>query len=195
MENQPADLSNGTQTSVRLLRRARGGDARALDALLGRNVPPLLAWARGRLPRWARDLADTADVVQESVVNALRNLEHFTPRHQGALQAYLRRAVMNRIRDEVRRVGRRPVVSMPEDAVAIDPEASPLDALLGAEAARRYATALARLKPREQQAIVARLELGYSYEQVALTIDSPSADAARMVVTRGLARLAQEMEE
>ena len=33
----------------------------------------------------------------------LRNLKTFEYRHEGALQAYLRQAVMNRIRDEIRR--------------------------------------------------------------------------------------------
>ena len=47
---------------------------------------------------------------------ALRRLEVFEARHQGALQAYLRTAVMNRIRDVIRQRDRRPLQGeMPED--------------------------------------------------------------------------------
>jgi RNA polymerase sigma factor (sigma-70 family) len=96
------------ESSLELHRRARDGDAAALDRLLTRYLRPLQRWASGRLPRWARDLSDTGDLVQETLVQTLRNMGTFRPRREGALQAYLRQAVMNRIRDEIRRSRRRP---------------------------------------------------------------------------------------
>src|SRR2546425_12833946 len=101
----PSPATSG-QSSARLIARARGGDRSALGVLLDRHLRPLQRWARGRLPRWARNLADTADLVQEAVLNTLRNLHSFEPEGQGALRAYLRRAVDNRINDELRRIGR-----------------------------------------------------------------------------------------
>ena len=53
------------ESSVELLERARAGDSDALDRLLGRYLPRLRRWASGRLPRRARDLSDTDDLVQE----------------------------------------------------------------------------------------------------------------------------------
>ena len=97
------------ETTLALLTRAQQGDAPAIDALFQRVVPTLRRWARGRLPAYARDLADTQDLVQETVLHTLKRLHAFEPRHQGALQAYLRQAIANRIRDEIRRVRRRPV--------------------------------------------------------------------------------------
>jgi DNA-directed RNA polymerase specialized sigma24 family protein len=44
------------------------------------------------------------------VFQAFRRIEAFEVRGEGALQAYLRQAVLNRIRMEIRRVGRRPAV-------------------------------------------------------------------------------------
>jgi serine/threonine-protein kinase len=130
------------ETSVALLERVRLGDREALDLLLRRYVPALRRWARGRLPRWARDLADTEDLVQETVIRTLRNLKTFEYRHEGALQAYLRQAVMNRIRDEIRRVGNRPEIGSLDEELA-DARTSPLEAAVGAEAVARYEGAAA----------------------------------------------------
>ncbi|MGE5815019.1 MAG: RNA polymerase sigma factor [Acidobacteriota bacterium] len=176
-----------------LLARARGGDTDALNELFARYLPPLKRWARGRLPSWTRDLRDTDDIVQETLVQTLRRIDDFNPRHEGALQAYLRQAVMNRVRDEVRRVGRRPVAAeVPEDYE--DSSLSPLDHAIGQEAAARYESALQRLRPEERELVVARVEIGNSYQQIAKEQGKPSADAARMAVARALVRLAQEMD-
>lgn len=180
-------------TTADLLARARRGDADALNELFARYLQPLRRWARGRLPRWTRDLRDTDDLVQETLLQTLGRLDSFEPRHEGALQAYLRQAVVNRIRDEVRRVGRRPL------AGAIDEEhpdsaVSPLEQAIGAEALERYEAALERLGPEEREMVVARVEMGNSYQQIAVAHGKPSADAARMAVARALVRLAAEMD-
>jgi len=180
------------ETSVALLERVRLGDSEALDVLLRRYVPALRRWARGRLPRWARDMADTEDLVQETVIRTLRNLKTFEHRHEGALQAYLRQAVMNRIRDECRRVGKRPNIGELDEDLP-DQGVSPLEAAVGVQAVARYETALQLLKPEEREAIVARIEMGYSYAEIALMLDKPSPDAARVAVSRALLRLAEHL--
>ena len=185
-------LGGDLESSLELLERARAGDAAALDRLLTRYLRPLRRWAHGRLPRWARDLSDTEDLVQETLIHTLRHLGTFRPQREGALQAYLRQAVRNRIRDELRRLERRP---QRED---LDPEsptslASPLDLAIGEEAIERYETALAALREEEREAIIARVEFEQSYEVIASMLDKPSPDAARMAVQRALVRLALEM--
>jgi RNA polymerase sigma factor (sigma-70 family) len=178
--------------TVDLVERAKAGDPEALDALFARFLPALRRWASGRLPRWTRDLMDTDDLVQETVIRAVKRIGSFEVRHDGALQAYLRQAVLNRIRDEVRRSGRSPVgVEMDEEQR--DGGASPLDLAIGNEAVERYEAALARLKQEEREAIVARIEMECSYQEIAKALDKPSADAARMAVSRALLRLAEEM--
>src|SRR5262245_61849090 len=97
-----------SSSSLHLLQRARAGDRVALDLLLPRYLPSRRRGAAGRLPLWARTAADTDDVVQDAVVKTLRQVDRFEPAHDGALQAYLRQAVMSRIRDELRRARRRP---------------------------------------------------------------------------------------
>jgi len=65
-------------------------------------------WASGRLPRWARDVADTQDLVQETLLQTFKRIDKFEMRGDGALQAYLRQGILNRIRNEYRRAARRP---------------------------------------------------------------------------------------
>ena len=179
-------------STLELVRQAKSGDQDALDRLFSRCLPSLRRWASGRLPRWTRDLLDTDDLVQETVIRTVKRIDAFEPRHEGALQAYLRQAVMNRIRDEIRRSGRAPA-STELDENQPDRGASPLDEAIGAEAVERYEAALARLRPEEREAVVARIEMDGSYETVAQALGKPSPDAARMAVGRALLRLAEEM--
>jgi len=183
---------HGVDTTFDLVERAKSGDGDALNRLFARHLPSLRRWASGRLPRWSRDLMDTDDLVQETVVRAVKRIDRFESRHEGALQAYLRQAIVNRIRDEVRRAKRSPAPSVLDDNAAA-PDASPLEIAIGGEALERYEAALARLRPEEREAIIARVEMDGSYQDIAQALGKPSADAARMAVSRALLRLAQEM--
>jgi len=128
------------------------------------------------------------------MLKVLGRVDHFEPECSDALQSYLRRAVVNRINDEFRRADRRPLVSTLDDRRhSASSEESPLDAAIGSETAALYVAALERLSSDEQQAVVARVELSYSYEQIALLLDKRTADAARLAVSRALLRLAEEM--
>jgi RNA polymerase sigma factor (sigma-70 family) len=180
-------------STIELLAQARSGQSGATDAIFRRYLPRITRWARGRLPRYARDLLDTDDLVQDTVFQTLKRLPSFEPQHEGALQAYLRQAVVNRIRDEVRRAGRHPGKEGIEDEGHVDEAASPLDEAIGREAVARYEVALERLKPEERQAVILRVELQLPYAQIALEMHKPTADAARMAVARALVRLAEEM--
>jgi RNA polymerase sigma-70 factor (ECF subfamily) len=186
------DESPDADSSFHLLRRAQAGDEEALDRLVSRYLPRLQRWATGRLPRWARDLADTHDLVQDTLVRTFRRIDRFEPRGEGALQAYLRQVLVNRIREELRRVGRKPAAE-PLDDNRADEAASPLERAIGRQALDRYEQALQRLRPQEREAIVARIELGCSFEEVAVALGKPTANAARAAVNRALLRLVEEM--
>jgi RNA polymerase sigma-70 factor (ECF subfamily) len=182
------------ESSVELLAKAQRGDDRALEALLARLLPRLRRWASGRLPLSARDRGDTEDLVQETVVQTLRKIEGFAPEHDGALQAYLRQAVLHRIRDAVRRAGRRPsAVELGEELP--DAGASPLELAIGRESIDRYESALAALRPIDREAIIGRIELGLSYDELAASLGKPSSQAARVAVHRAMLRLAEAMKD
>jgi RNA polymerase sigma-70 factor (ECF subfamily) len=195
MADSPPVQSGGEDpdASFHLLARIREGDAEALNRLLARHLPALQRWARGRLPYGIRDLEDTADMVQEAVIQAIKHLDHFEYRREGALQAYLRQAVYNRIRMEFRKKRARP------SRTELDPEhqagdASPLEQAVGQEAIERYERALAKLKPEDREAVIVKMEMECSYAELARALGKPSADAARMAVSRALLRLAEEMK-
>ena len=189
MDEEERASEAGSDTSVELLARVRKGDRDALERLLHRYVPALRHWATGRLPRWARDMAETEDLVQDTVLKSLRRLDSFEFRHDGALQAYLRHAVMNRIRDECRRVAGRPRADFLDERLP-DHGLSPLEAAIGTEGVAKYETALTRLRDEDRQAIVGRVEMGYSYQELAVMLGKPSPDAARVSVSRALVKLA-----
>lgn len=178
--------------TTELLRRAKEGDARALGALTARYLPRLQRWASGRLPPYARSLVDTTDVVQETLLRAIEALDGIEVRGPGGFQAYVRQAVMNRIRDQIRWARRRPGPDgVPEDLADRGP--SPLELAIGADVLQRFEQALARLDEDERQIVHLRVELDFDYEEIAAMTGRPSRDAARMAVRRALRRLAEEM--
>ncbi len=189
----PRSPSHPLESTQELLSLVRQGDREALDRLFARCLPPLRRWARGRLPAAARGALDTQDLVQDTLVNSLRRLDQFDSRHEGALQAYLRQAVLNRIRDEARRFTRRPPAAELTDSFQSE-AASPLDIAIGREGVARYEAALQRLRPSDREAIIGRLELQHDYQELAVILGKPNANAARVAVTRALARLMEQLD-
>ena len=187
------DHAGETDSTFHLIDRARAGDREALEQLFARHRKPLQRWASGRLPKWARDLIDTDDLVQDTLLQTFKRIGDFEPRRVGALQAYLRQAVLNRIRDELRRNRRQPEATELDD-LELDPAQSPLEQAIGREAVDRYERALEQLMPQEREAIIARVEMGYSYEELAEALGKPTADAARKTAQRALVRLVEEMK-
>ena len=180
------------ESTLSLLARARAGDEQAVNDLFARYLPVLRRWAAGRLPRWSRDLADTPDLVQETLLHVFKKVEGFDNRGEGAFHAYLRQAVMNRIRNEIRNARYRPARAE-LDEQAPDEGLSPLETAIGREALEQYESALERLRKEERELVIARLEMGLTYAELAAATGKPSADAARMAVTRAVARLIAEM--
>lgn len=180
------------ESSVALLRRAQAGEAPALDELLRRYRPRLRRWASGRLPSGARGVLDTDDLIQDAVTQALPHLPDFEVRGDGAFQAYLRQVLLNRITDVGRRVTRRGT-STPLRSDLVSPHQSPLEAAIGKENLERYEKSLATLRHDEREAVILRLELGCSYQEIAESLGKASAGAARVAVSRAIARLAREM--
>jgi RNA polymerase sigma-70 factor (ECF subfamily) len=187
-------VESNPDSTIRLLERARAGDKAAVDTLFARYLPRLRRWASGRLPRWSRDIADTHDLVQETLLQTFRRVEAFEARGEGAFQAYLRQAMLNRIRNELRRFGRRPEATS-LDSQKAGQQPSPLEAAIGREAMERYDAALLVLKPEDRELVIAKLEMGYGYEELAAAFGRPSAAAARKAVQRATARLVEAMRE
>jgi RNA polymerase sigma-70 factor (ECF subfamily) len=191
-EQRAGEPSERLDTTAVLLDRIRSGDDGAREELFRRVLPALHRWAHRRLPTGARDLADTADVVQVTVGRALARLEHFEHRGEGAFLGYLRQILFNVIRDEHRRAARRPRVEALDETMA-GPSQSLLDRTIDRDQLARYERALAALGEEAREAVLLRVEFGYSHQQIADALGKPSAGAARMTVARAMVDLARRM--
>lgn len=180
-----------SETAV-LIARAKTGDLEAREQLMTRHLTLLRRWAHGRLPARARDLAETGDLIQMTVIRALSRLDHFESRREGAFLAYLRQIFMNLLRNEIRRSAnatKEPIV----DDLAEEP-APPLERMLGRELLDTYEAALETLPEVMREAIIMKLEFGFSHKEIAAAIGSPSPDAARMMLSRALVRMTEQMQ-
>ena len=187
----PAPAASAPESTESLIVSARTGDGRSRDALVRRFLPLLRQWAHRRLPPAARDLHETEDLVQLALMRALNHLDAFRSEGPGSFLAYLRQILLNQVRDEVRRVARRPRVD--DSVLEIADEGlggAPLERLIGEERLRAYENALAKLPQRQQALIVMRLELGLSYPEIAAEVGG-TPDAARVMVARALVKLAE----
>ena len=186
-ETPTADPS--IDSTIDVLARAQAGDRSAAMILIERAAPSVRSWAHGRIPTSVRNDADTEDVVQDAVLRTLKGIKTFEHRNVGALQAYLRTSVINRIRDLIRASGRRGIAEELTDN-ATDDGPSPLEAAIMRETLERFLEGLHRLEPADRQLIVWRVELGYSIEEIAERLGK-SKPAVGMSVTRAMARLAK----
>ena len=175
-----------------LLQGAKEGKRDALEALLARYRPRLARWATGRLPRHARSLLDTGDLVQETLLRALENINAIEAQGPGAFEAYVRRSILNRIRDQIRWARRRAGSEEVSEGF-VDPTPSPLEDAIGADVIRRYEAAMTDLPSDERLLLHLRIELDLSYPEIAIMTGRPSPDATRMAIQRSLQRLAALM--
>ncbi|HET9253210.1 MAG TPA: sigma-70 family RNA polymerase sigma factor [Candidatus Eisenbacteria bacterium] len=174
-----------------LVERAKRGDRSALDTLMERYQPRLVRWASGRLPSYARSLLDTSDLVQETLIRTVERLVDIESQGPGAFEGYVRRAILNRIQDQVRWARRRPIGEVPETLTATAP--SPLELAIGADLAQRYERALEQLPEEERHLIHLRIELDFDHGEIAAIVGRSSPDAARMAFQRALRKLADIM--
>ena len=195
-ETVVAPESSSSARERHLLERAHRGSRSAIGALFERYGVWLRRWARNRLPPGARGAVDTSDIVQDALHHTFARFPSFRSRQTSVLRMYLRRAVQNRIRDELRRVARRSDSILPEQPLLRSDDGAPqLRELLDEETWRRYLDALRRLPARDRRLIVGRAELGYTSEQLAFMERLPSPAAARGALRRALVRLSDLMSD
>jgi RNA polymerase sigma-70 factor (ECF subfamily) len=187
-----AETRSNATTSLELVIRANAGDADAFSALYERYKPRLQRWAHNRLPQTARGALQTEDLVQDTLTHVLGHLGAFNPRHEGAFQGYVRTTLLNRIRDVARYQKRRGTRDALDSDIVAD-EASPLDIAVGQETLERYDRALERLRPDDRDLIIARIEMGHTFEEMRVMFERPSAAAVHMALSRALIKLAEEM--
>lgn len=186
--------NHALDTTLTLVTRARQGDRAALELIASRYQSALSRFAHGRIPAGARGLVDTCDIVQVAIVRTMARLNSIELSASGSLLAYLRRAVLNQLRDEIRRAQRRPAAGeLSPDLPAH--ERDPLEQLIGKQTLERYEAALLKLPPDQQEAYIMRMEMACGYREIAESLGRPTAESARSLVRRALTSLAGHLKD
>lgn len=175
----------GQNTTAVLLERVHAGDPKARAALVARVEPLLRAFARARVPQALRHAEDTGDLIQRTWLAVLERLPSIAPRERGAFFAYLRAALVNALRESLRRQARSPIDAQadPDLALALG------DGAAGIEDWLEYERSLERLDPATRALVLMRYEFGMSFGEIGAELGE-SADTVRMRLNRAMARLA-----
>lgn len=89
-------------TSQELLAQAVAGDQVALHELLLVQYQPLLEHIRYRISPQMQSMLSAEDIIQQTFVDVIRDIAHFSPRNEQSFFAWLKRIAENRVRDAVR---------------------------------------------------------------------------------------------
>lgn len=173
-----------TQT---LLQAARSGSQDALEVLCDRYIDRLEKWAHRRLPLHARDLKETKDIIQEAIVNSLRQLPAIESA-EGFFQ-YMKTSVKNLVLNAIRDSSRRKTDTGLDEAL-VDSGPSPIEVAIGKEKLARYERALEKLHADQRELVIARIEMEMSWAEIAIDYGFNSADAARVATSRIIKKLA-----
>ncbi len=194
-----------------LIRRCRQGDAAARDELFTRYRHYLRLLAQGQLGRHLRAKCDPSDLVQQTLLEAYRDLPRFTGGTEAELLGWLRQILAHNLCNEARRFATKQraanrEVSLDEVRAGLDHSSAALGRCLAAagqtpsqSAARRedavlLAEHLAKLPADYQAVLVLRVFEGLSAEEVAERMGR-TAGAVRMLQMRALTALREEMKE
>jgi RNA polymerase sigma-70 factor (ECF subfamily) len=189
-------LSDPQAGTDALLRRAREGSRDALGLLLGGCGERLLTLIRLRLGPGLRQRIDSGDVLQATLLKALRNIEGFRGSERGSLMAWLARIAQNEIRDAAafhgqqrRDAGR----EVPLDE-AVEPDGlladvrSATSRIARDERLARLFEAVEALPPEYREVILLRQLEELPFAEVGGRMGR-SPDACRMLLARAMAAL------
>ena len=129
---------------------------------------------------------DAQDLVQDVLIRVERGLATYRP---GSLEGWLSRITTNAFLDDVRRKKRRPVEALPDDPERVLAGAPSADeALAAADLPDHLQDALRGLPEDYRAAVVLCDVLGYSYQDIADTLEVP-VGTVRSRIHRGRSQL------
>lgn len=204
------DALNGAETPdpEHLLALARGGSGPALGQLLELYRNYLALMARLQVGRRLQGKVDSADLVQETFLEAHRDFGDFRGRTEAELLAWLRRILAANLANQVRRYcgTQRRDLNLERDLDReidqswrvldrglIAPQSSPSQQAARRERAVLLADALGRLPDDYREAIVLRHLEGLSFPEVAGRMGR-TEDSVKKLWARALARLRRALE-
>ena len=129
-----------------LVSRVGQGDPAAIQAMVARKLPRMLALAQ----RMLNDPSEAEDVAQEAMLKAWRQAPRWKP-GKARFDTWLHRVALNLCYDRLRRRREIPTDAVPDRR---DEGAAPDRGLLAADVGAAVNSALARLPDRQREAIV-----------------------------------------
>lgn len=192
------------EQTVELLRRARGGDAGAVDELFRRYAPRVRGLAAVRMGEALVDVVDCDDIVQEALLAARERLQQFEPRSEGSFICWLAAIVQSRVENARRaaRAGKRGGGAVRRGSelgattLAQMPPArgpSPSQELSARESDPALERALLSLDRTARQIVYCRLVLEMSHAEIAAELGLSGVDSARAQFHKALDRLRQRL--
>ena len=169
-----------------LVRRVGQGDPAAIQAMVARKLPRMLALAN----RMLGDLAEAEDVAQEAMLRAWKQAPKWKP-GQAKFDTWLHRVGLNLCYDRLRRRREVPTETPPDRT---DDGPAPDRGLVAAQTGIRVDAALALLPERQREAIIL-----CHYQELtnieAASLMSVSVDALESLLSRGRRALRQTLAD
>lgn len=181
------DPLNETDPDVELLARIGQHDTSAINEMVTRKLPRLLALA-GRL---LGDADEARDVAQESFLRLWKQAAQWRS-GQAQFDTWLHRVALNLCYDRLRRRKTQPVVQDEAPDDAIDSAPPPDEQLEASARSEHMAAALAALPDRQREAIVLQYYQELSNIEAAALMDI-SVDALESLLSRARRNLRQHL--
>ncbi len=167
------------QHTADLVHRARQGDREAFDSLIARFRPRLDRAVSARLGPELREKLEVGDIVQETILKALRSIESFEWRGEESFLRWLTGIAEYTLRDEVDRQRVRRTKDLPDELPHDD--ISPSTAVRREERFDRLEKALAKLPEEYRELIVLARVDGLPIQEIATRLDmTPNAVSQRL---------------
>ncbi len=200
------DVKPDSAETCALLEAIRGGDAQALERLLGRHRTELRAFIENHFDARLRARLDPSDVVQETQLEVVRRIDDFLAQGPMPFRLWLRKKAFERLlnlrRDHLTRIRRsvareealpdRSSLLLARPLLARGP--SPSQQVQDRELADRVSRAVARLADNDREILLLRHAEDLPFEEIACLLDIEPA-AARKRFGRALIRLQKVLRD
>jgi RNA polymerase sigma-70 factor (ECF subfamily) len=175
-----------------LVERARGGDGAALEALLAREGPPLIAMIIARMGDELRRRVEPEDILQETFAWATRSIRRFEWRGPGSFHQWLRGIASHMLLKAARGGKRLPRLRLEREPTGDEP--SPSRLLRRGERFERLRRAIDELSPEHREVLLlARIE-GLPVQEIARRLGR-TPNAVSLLIGRALKKLKERFGE
>jgi RNA polymerase sigma factor (sigma-70 family) len=201
MHSKPGASLADSQLEV-LVAAARRGDRSALERFVESCYERVERVVTGRLGPRLRERVDVGDVVQETIIAALRKLDDLEVRTEAQLIAWLASLAERTIADRAdyhhagkRDSAREEPLHDSERVSLVDDTEGPLETAMRDEQRALLNRCIAELPEEYRQLILLRDFAGDSWESIAASVGRPSADSAREMYLRARLNLLERLRD